>query len=247
MENNKDFDLIEKYLSNQLSDTEKQSFDNRVAEDDTFAEEFQRQQSAHKVLDFMVAESLKAQLQDMEEESKIISLKKRRRTRLTVLSLAASVLVLIGAFWIVFPQDSMSNAELAAVYYETPDYGTRGTNDAVSETKPLNAGINALQNNQLPDAITQLGDVDASDPDYLVAQYYLGHAYYASRQYDQAAQSFSLVASSNDLRYVEEAQWYELLSCLAQNTECNELLNRLLGDERHAFHAKAEEISQRSK
>jgi hypothetical protein len=247
MDNNKDFDLIDKYMAGELSDAEMQRFDKRLAEDEDLAKEFQRHQSAHKALDFMVAQNLKAQLQEMEEASKVISLRRRRRTRLTIVSVAASVLVLVGAFFVIFPQDNLSNAELATAYYEVPDYGTRGHAEVSPEGSPLAAGISALQNNAFEAAITQLGEVEATDPDYLVAQYFLGHAFYADAQYDRAQQSFSIVGNSNDLRYAEEAQWYELLSCLAQNDECLEQLNRLLEDENHAFHAEAEEIEQRSK
>lgn len=247
MDNNNDLNLIEKYLTGKLSDTEKQSFDNRMTQDETLAEEFQRHQNAHKALDFMVAQNLKDQLQEMEEESKIVSLNKRRRTRLTVLSLAASVLVLVATFFVLFPQDNLSNQELAAAYYEVPDFGVRGDIDAPPSGNPLEAGIYALQNNDSGKAITHLGDVDENDPDYLVAQYFLGHAYYTDGQFDRAAQQFALVANSNDLRYVEAAQWYELLSCLARDAACNELLSRLTEDASHAFNAQAKEINRRSK
>lgn len=246
MDKNKDFDLIEKYMTGELSEVEKQSFDNRLAEDEALAEAFQLHQSAHKALDVLVAQNLKAELQEMEEESKVVSLRKRRRTRLTIVSVAASVLVLVGAFFVIFPQDNLSNAELAAVYYEAPDFGTRG-GAAASPENPLTAGVNALQNNAVEEAITQLGEVKETDPDYLVAQYFLGHAFYTDAQYDRAQQSFSMVGSSSDLRYVEEAQWYELLSCLAQNAECGELLSGLIEDESHPFHTKAKEIKRRSK
>lgn len=245
MDRKEDLNWIEKYLTGELSDTEKQSFDKRIAEDEELAGEFQRHQSAHKVLDFLVAQNLKEQLQEMEEESKVISLRKRRRTRLSIVSAAASVLVIVAAFFVLFPQNNLSNPELAALYYEVPDFGARGTDDASSDNW-LESAVNALQNNAPEDAITQLGEVNESDPNYIVAQYYLGHAYYAAGQFDRAAQSFALVGNSNDLRYAEEAQWYELLSCLAQDAGCSELLKRLTEDESHAFHTQAIELSQRS-
>jgi hypothetical protein len=247
MDKHKDFDWIEKYIAGELSEAEKQGFDNRMAEDEELAKEFEKHQGAHKALDFLVAQNLKAQLQEMEEESKVVSLRSRRRARLTIVSVAASVLVLVGAFFVIFPQNKLSHTELAAAYYEVPDFGTRGDTGASPEDTPLIAGLNALQNNAIGEAITQLGEVEVTDPDYLVAQYYLGHAFYADAQYDRAQQSFSIVGNSNDLRYVEEAQWYELLSCLAQNAECEELINGLIGDESHSFHTQAEEIEQRSK
>lgn len=243
MDNNKDFNLIEKYLSGKLSDTEKQSFDNRLAEDESFAQELENHQTAHKALDFLVASNLKAQLQEMEAESKVVSLRKRRKTRLSILSVAASVLVLIGTFYIILPQNNLSNTELAAAYYEEPDFGTRGSTAA----NALNEGINALQNNDLATAITQLGEVKDSDPDYLVAQYFLGHAYYSNGQFNEAEQSFSIVGNSNDLRYVEQAQWYQLLSCLAQDASCTDQLNELIEEDNHSFHNEAVEISKRQK
>ena len=247
MDTNKDIDLIEKYLNGELTDTEMQGLDNRLVEDADLDVELQRRQTAHTALDYMVAKNLKAQLQDLEEQSNVVSINRGRRKRLMVLSVAASVLVLAVAVYFIFPQGPMTNPELASAYYELPDYNSRGANDALSEQAALDAGISALQDNNTAEAISKLSTITSDNPYFILAQYYLGHALYADGQFDQAVERFAIVGNSNDLRYSEEAQWYELLSCLAQDVDCSQLLNNLTEDENHTYNNLAKEINERAK
>mgnify|MGYP000391829407 CR=1 FL=1 len=80
--NNNHIDLIEKYLSNDLSQEEKQTFDQKVHTDNEFAHEFEKRQAAHTAIDFLIAQSLKSELEALEEEEqqggKVVSFQKRK-------------------------------------------------------------------------------------------------------------------------------------------------------------------------
>ncbi|MBK7870678.1 MAG: tetratricopeptide repeat protein [Saprospiraceae bacterium] len=246
--NNNDIESIERYLSDELNSAEKLILDQRLTEDESFAHEFQRRQMAHTTLDYLIAKNLKAQLQELENENKgkVVSINKNRQKRLVILSLAASILLIVTFFFII-PQNSMSNAELASAYYESPDLTVRGSETTNPDQELLKDGITALQNGQHNKAITALESIPESNPYYTLAQYYLGHAFYAAGQYDKAAASFARVRASEDIRYLEDAEWYELLSCLAQEADCNALLNNLKANPNHIYYNKALKISKQIK
>ncbi len=247
MDTNKDIDRIEKYLNNELNDAERASLDNHIAENEDLADEFKRRESAHLALDYLVAKNLKAQLEELEAESKVVPLHKKRKSRMVILSIAASMLLLVGAFYFILPQNNMSSPELAAAYYEQPDFSNRSAGNAISEEEKLNEGMEALQNGQYEAAISSLETIAEGNAYYIVAQYYLGHSFYATGQYAQAAQNFAIVSASNDLRYLEDAQWYELLSCLAQDNSCSSLLDKLVNNNSHSHHQQALEINKKTK
>ncbi|MDX1938932.1 MAG: tetratricopeptide repeat protein [Saprospiraceae bacterium] len=246
--NNHDIELIERYLSDELNGTEKLILDQRLTEDESFAEEFQRRQIAHTTLDYMIAKNLKAQLQELERENKgkVVAINKNRQKRLVILSLAASILLIVTFFFII-PQNSMSNAELASAYYESPDLTIRGSETTSPNQELLASGIIALENKEYAKAIATLESVPENNPYYILAQYYLGHAFFAAGQYEQATASFVRVRTSEDIRYQEDAEWYELLSCLAQEADCNALLNKLSTNPNHIYYGKALEIKKQIK
>lgn len=248
MEKERDIELIEKYLTNELSSSEKQAFDARLLEDESLTAEFQRRQTAHKALDFMIAANLKKQLSELEEEDKVVSITSRRTSRMRILSIAASLLVLIGVFYFLSSQGTTSRPELAAHYYEQPDYNTqRSSSDTTAPEDELSKGIAALINGEYAQAITNLDSIQNSDPFYILAQYYQGHALYLSKQFDKAEENFDRVSASGDVRRVNEAEWYSLLSCLAQDAPCTQKLDNLLNNTGHDYHDQALAISKRLK
>lgn len=243
--NNNHIDLIEKYLSNDLSAEEQQTFDQKVHTDSEFAYEFEKRQAAHTAIDFLIAESLKSELEALEEEEeqggKVISLQKRKRSRIVLLSVAASLLLLIGYFSLVNTTGDLGSTgpQLAAANYEIPDYNIRRGNPNVDFENLLTTGINALKQQEYQAAIVALDSVTQGNEYYIVAQFYLAHAYYQAEQYDQAEAAFEVVSVSNDIRYQEDADWYGLLACLAKEGNCTEKIDRLANDNSHSYQQQA--------
>ncbi|MEM6378402.1 MAG: hypothetical protein AAF705_09320, partial [Bacteroidota bacterium] len=226
---------------------ESQSVDKMVQEDEELSKEFQRRQTAHLSLDYMLARDLKAQLQGLEEKSKIVSIKKNRTRRMFIYSIAASVLFLIGAFYFILPGDSMSSSELALSNYESPDFSIRGNDSQISDQEALNSGISAYESGNFEQSVQNFEGIPVDNPYYILGRYYLGHSFFAQEAYAQAAENFRLVKEANDLRYTEEAEWYELLSCLASEGSCMALIDGIITNENHAYYTQATKISKKLK
>lgn len=250
--NNNHIDLIEKFLNNELSQEDKQAFDQKVHTDSEFAHEFERRQAAHTAIDFLIAQSLKKDLEALEaegqQEGRIISLQKRKRNRIVLLSLAASLLLLFGYFSLYYNSDPGSTGpQLAAANYETPDYNLRRGAPEVDFEDLLTKGINALKQKEYQTAIVALDSVTYGNEYYYIAQFYLAHAYYQAEQYEQAEQAFEVVSQGNDIRYQEDADWYGLLACLAQDGDCTDKVDQLANDDSHSYQQQAVSIKDELK
>lgn len=241
METNPNIDRIEKYLSNEMTKSEKQAFDQQVAADADLATEYTKRRAAHEAIDFLVAKNLKKQLEEMENEAgqdNVISLHKRRRSRIVLLSLAASILLVIGFFSIYLQDTGSTGPQLATANYEIPSYSVNRSKTVDFEDL-LSKGVNALKQKEYQTAIVTLDSVAQSDEYFVIAQFYLAHAYYQSTQYEQAEEKFEIVSASNDIRYRDDADWYGLLACLANDGSCQDKITTMAEDVNHSYQQQA--------
>lgn len=246
MDNNPNFERVDKYLNNELSEQERQELENQAAHDEDLSAELERQQAAHKVLDLVIAKNLKQQLEDLEEESKVVAMPRQRRFSLYQLAAAASVLLIIGFGTLFFLNSSDDPAALASAYYETPDLNTqRSVSADPNTTDALTQGLEMLNLEQYQEAITTLSTIEADNEQYIPAQYALGHAHYLAGQYQAAETSFTAVSDSGDFRYAEEGEWYALLACLAQAQGCSTRLQAITNQTDHTYYLQAQQIAEK--
>ena len=233
-------DRIEQYLNFEMLDADRQTFETQIEQDQELAAEVGRREVAHKTLDVMIAENLRTELQAMEkQDTKVVSLASRSRRRFQ-LAIAASVLVLIGAFFMFLPSKSSSPYQLAMSAYAAPDFTLRsGNSDTPSD---LTKGMEALESGDYESAISTLGAVDATSGYKVPAHFYLGHAHFLNGDYAVAQRFFDDAAAGNDLRYTEDAQWYATLSCLALKNNCSDKLEDISNDSNHSYIEQAKAI-----
>jgi TolA-binding protein len=248
MINQHDIELIEKYFNHQLSERERSAFESRLDQDNILAAELDKHRSAHKMLDYLVAKNLKAELVTLEQEEKVVSIHAhRRRKKLFALSIAASVLLIFGFFFTDIFTKNISPSSMAMAYYELPESAERSGTEASLYPENIQLGLQAFTNKNYLEAIQLLEAVPESDAYYVLAQYYLGHAHFESDNFAGAQATFDRVSKTNDVRYQEEASWFALLACLAQDQSCSSALRLLTEDTTHSFHTEALEIQQKLK
>ena len=235
-------DQIEQYLNFEMAEEDRHIFESQLDQDQELAAEVSRREMAHKTLDFMIAENLRTELKAMEQQdTKVVSLASRSRRRFQ-LAIAASVLVLIGAFFMFLPSKSSTPYQLAMSAYDPPNFTLRsGTADSPVD---LTKGMEALEIGDYQSAISALRAVDPNSGFKVPADFYLGHATFLSGDYTAAQQYFAAAAAGEDLRYTEDAQWYATLSCLALKNNCSDKLEDISNDSSHSYIEHAKEILQ---
>ncbi len=244
------YDEIQNYLNNEMKETERAAFEQRLQTDSKLQEEVDLHRMADDTLELLVADNLRAELQQLgAEEAKKPSKKEGRvvnfRRRLVSISAAASVLLLIGFFGANFQARQYNDGNLASSYYQNELLtSVRGAEDQ----SLLEEGMRLVTAENYQEAVTYFEQIQDQD---LVAeaQYAAGHAYYNLEQYDNALSAFDNAISSNDPRFVKKAEWFSLLSGLAAGQEDTEAfrsrLDQLIADDSHDFHDSAVELNKK--
>ena len=250
-------DGIEKYFNNELNDQEKKALETNIESDEGLKVVFNQHLLAQEAIELLVEDNLRDQLKALEEAANktqagqesgnVISIASRRRRLIRVVSLAASVALMIGMFFVIQQNNLTTSDDSLAGYYKKPDFsaerGLKGAEDEI-DVGSLKSGLQALEANEYEQAIQAFQGVTAENPYFLSAQYYLGHAHYLNNEYERAEQIFESVAATQDLQFSENAQWYALLSCIQLNSSnCQDKLDQILTDPGHFFYNQAQKIN----
>ncbi len=244
MSTEEEMDFIKRYITDQMAPAEKHEFEGRLATDQSLAREVELGRLAINAIDLMIADSLRQELKDMSARDRVVDLKSRRR-RYFVLSLAASLLLLVGVFFFMRPAGSgLSASQMAMGYYQLPSNGLRGDDGQIPQQ--LSDGILALQRGEALLANEFFAQLSDEDPYKPMATYYMGHAMMMQGDYASAMFAFGQAMQSADPRWLAEAQWHIWLACVAHDaTNCNAYLSPLIADTTHPYHQSANELMKK--
>ena len=246
MDQKDQIDKIESYLNHELSDVERAEFEAALKKDVHLAEELGRRQAAHTAIDYLIAEDLRTELKAMEKEATQTPIIPLRKRKIFPLAIAATLIILVGAFFFINPWGPSSPTDSILAYYEAPDDAMRSSTGDELPTELVQAR-QSIQARAFDAAIRQLQTVSPDDQHYIYAQYLLGHAYFGKEEYAAAQQSFEFVIERDDLRYKEEADWYGLLGCLMHGSMCMGKWETLILNEDHSYHQNALELRDKLK
>lgn len=90
--------------------------------------------------------------------------------------------------------------------------------------------------------IESLSKIKSTDDNYWKSQWYIAHAYYNNKQYDQATIIFDMLQKSNYNKYKENAQWFYALSLIKQkqnNVIIKSTLTKILKTPGHNYYPEA--------
>ena len=249
MDKNVNNDAIERYLNNEMTGAEKNEFESQLNQNEELRNSFEDQSVAHEAIELLIENNLRKQLIALadkealeENEGKVVSLKRRKNYR-QWLSIAAGIVLLVGAFSI-FNNDP-SRSALIDDYYVPPSFNVARGN-VPTEFEQLQEGLKFLRDNKQDEAIQIFNQIPENGAYYITARYYMAHGMYLKEQYKEAYQNFLIVSKSGDVRYAENADWFGLLSCLQNESDnCVEAFRRIESDPDHSYKIKTEELKNR--
>lgn len=211
-------ELLEAYLANNLEKEARADFEKQLETNKELAQEL----ALHKELDEALQDQetfdfestlleVRSELDEEEEEetdtgsAKVVPFFKKYRG----LSIAASILLLIGAFY--FLQPSTSSDPFAQFYEPYPNYLTTRSGDP-SENELLNNSILQYKNKDFQNALNgfqSLLDANANQYDLI---FYKGMCQLELKQSDAAIASLKDVIAEGANQYVQPALWYSALA-----------------------------------
>lgn len=251
MNEEKKYEQIQSYLEGSLSETEREAFEQELNQDPDLQADLDLHLLSNDAIELVIEDSLRADLKELQQETEQIKQPSKKgrvvglRRRMVSLSIAASILLVIGFFTANYQINQYGNQAIAGSLYENELLTTvRGNNNA----SLLQQGMELFEQENYQAAIDYFDQVD--DPNLKAeAAYAAGHSYYNLGAFSAAAEQFAGVMQSNDPRFVEKSELFYLISALAadqtDNAQFNEVLNQMLENEEHLHHQEALEIQKK--
>jgi tetratricopeptide (TPR) repeat protein len=216
-ENPYDIDYIEKYLANDLSDSERAAFEAQMKTDSVLAEEVALHRDVLIGLEAHFNNKLKHSLQDIELELRQEEKQKpapvfRLNSRM-IMAIAASFVVLLVAAYLLFNAVAPSNQELFATYYQ-PYPNIVSPIQRSEMPVAVNQGMLYYENGQFEVAIDEFSQQLAKDPANTTLLFYRGVSQLSLENPRAALTDLQQVVQLQDARFTHPAQWYISLAQL---------------------------------
>lgn len=232
---NKDL-LLNNYFEGNLSNEEKQQFNELLSNDLEFKAEFEFQKKAKIAVALSEREKLKSQLKEIENS---IKLKNNNRTWL---SLAASIIVILSLGFLFFWNSFSKNDNLYADFYETfPNIEaptTRGENTLNIKSEAFFA-YDSKDYKKAIELFSEIYKIEKSD----YAIFYIGLSEMELNEHKKAIDTFSLFQGDSNNNFYFYIKWYKALCYLKENDIENskKLLNEIVKTA-NAFQSKSKEL-----
>lgn len=239
-----DLELIEKYLHGKLDAPELESFENRLKADQTFAEEVNDYKGIIVGIDEYGRDRFSATVAGWEQEVKGPSKKKEGKvvSFKNYLAMAASLaLLLISGYFLFFNQSNESR--LFAQYFQPYENITSARSDDQG-AQLLQDGMSAYDIKDYDQAIVPLKNYLQSNQADPTTLFYLGEAYLANDQPEQAESQYLKLLQQENHVFTETAQWHLALSYLKQkeNPKLEQLLKSITAQADHTYYQAAMEL-----
>ncbi len=246
---------IEAYMNEKMSSEEKADFEKKLEQDQTLAHDVQLYRLEKRAAQLLLEEEFSAQIRqyrqgkstddsiDHRSTKPIVSLWKRR------LAVAASILILIAASTLFWSSSNYSNSALVSAQFQYDFSGiTRNIQHNNDNNAVLGQATKLFKADDIQEAIALLNATSASDSTFIETQYYLGQLYYRQQEFSKAVDRFDKVLASNDFRFREQAEWYLILSMLADGQTGDSftiLLDEVASNEASVCQLNARQLQQR--
>ncbi len=243
--NEEQYHIIELYLSNNLSDEDKEQFEAALQTDAELAERFRIYKMLNNDMPVFIEgkekdEALRrtilhsAQKNFSRDQPKLPFI---NRTRVVWFAAAASVVIIISTMLLNI-EKNLSEAELYAQYADTSNISLIAR-DTVSQ-KELSAATGFYNSHDFTSAIPFLESVLQKDPSNLKFKITLSRCYIEVENYEQAEIYLTQIAATESA-YKYEAAWLQALSLLKQKRidDCRNILSIIPVESSYYNKAKA--------
>jgi len=249
------FDQIERYLNEEMSLEEKESFEQAMEQDTSLAEEVRLQQFEESAIDLMIEDDLLGKINKIASEEKgqikIVPLhKKKDNSLLSVrwlkIAAVASILLVTTFYFYTLSSSDFNPRELAITAYEKriPNFSNVRTIEGqggLDEYDKYSAYITNKERQKMEETIRFFKTQKGSD-----ALYKIAHAYLLSKDFDAAIEGFityQSTASETERDYLN-ASFYLALAHLGKGEidKAQTIFIEIKANPNHLFQKDAEEI-----
>ncbi|MEN0048732.1 MAG: tetratricopeptide repeat protein [Bacteroidota bacterium] len=254
---NKYTERIDQFLDGELSAEEHNDFEQAIEQDAALESEVMKNIVLREAIAVGWQDQMRSNIQQWRSEPKVeveppaeetttkvrqLQPKRSTRTWMRPLAIAASFLLLISVGTFLYMPSQYSNEAIASRYYTDDSSWRSGTKSGDGED-PLDTGITAYEAGNYEQAVNTFSNF----PDNDKAIYGLAQSQYQLENYSDAISNFQKVIARSNPNYLENAEWYLLLTYLKSEETgraFDALLEKIIDD--GGFYAgKAKEMKGR--
>jgi len=243
----KDIELIDRYVKGELSGNVLQDFKQRLANDTALAEQVDWHARLVGGIKRQSRKELKAYLQSLdtqaasptqvaEQEKKVVSL------TFWKYAVAAAVALLIAAVFWLYPLRTSPEALFAQYYQPYPNVeATIERNDEMADA--YQQAFQWYEDGQYEEAAAAFEELLKADIQSEALNFYIGLTALELNQSDKALQYFESVIKHPDHKYYQQSLWYATLASLKnEDTESAKKYLQQLSDEKGFYGNKATQL-----
>ncbi|MCC6726593.1 MAG: tetratricopeptide repeat protein [Saprospiraceae bacterium] len=222
---------IDEYLLNRLDATERQSFEQSLANDETLRKELEEHQQLIAAMGLIGDVQMKERVKRIHQAELGRGAKQPNQANLWKWVVAVIILSVASlGIWLMVRPKAQTPPQLYASYYKPYDlnFGSRNT-DA---SQILAEAGNLYKAGKFAEALPLFEQTLSIAPSDSKARLAMGICQLELKQYDQALTQFSALIEAKDPLFGEQALWYSAMTKLQQGstTEAKTLLVKMLTD-----------------
>ena len=240
-------DRIDDYLSGRLADAE--SFERELAANPQLQSDMEATRMALDAIHLSETDRLKDRLRGLEAglqtgqapaQAKVVSINRNRNRSWMGYAAAASVLLLVAAFFVLRP-GTPDNAALAMANFEPYANLAMPITKGGSSQADRAAAYIAYERGDFPAAETAFRAYDSAPAEEAADRFYLAQTLLAQEKFSEASPIFTELAANRDFQLRQESEYYGALSQLGlgERDRARIALERISADANHEMYTEA--------
>lgn len=240
-----DFEVLEKFLDNDLNPEELRSVKKLITTDGDLANELKLRADVNEAIMEKDIMSLREKLNTIHtdcQKTETVGVRQLITQKWHLAAASITILIMVGSF-LFSGLNQTSTDRLYHKYYSSED-AFFTSRSSVGENNQLNIALGKFQNKEFDHAIKLL----IPYKDNHMAQFYLGLAYMETEHFSYAKSSFQAILDHKTNIFMEQAKWYKALCLLKLNKkeEAIQLFENIIED-KNLYYEDATNITKKLK
>ncbi len=239
---------IERYIAGEMSDSEKEWFEEKVKEDKNLRNEVNVRQRTDEILENRNIQSLKNKLSAIEKrrDEKNYSLLPQIPSYLKYAAVFLGILFLGSTS--LFLASRLNGNQVVDRYYKVYEPASSQRSGRCIPNDDFMVALNLYNTHEYGKAAVLFSKVVESNPEDMQSELLNGLSNFEDKKYPEAKNSFVHVIDNNNNFFVETAKWY-LALCYVKTDEKNKAIQLFenIGKENGIYRKDAKNIIRRYK
>ncbi|HUX95542.1 MAG TPA: hypothetical protein VMV47_07400 [Bacteroidales bacterium] len=240
--------FIERYISFEMTESERQWFIREIEGNDELRREVDLRKRSEEILKKQATVSLRTKLTEIEkqraERKKAAAMRKIAVVRYAAVFAGVAIITSL----ILFTGRTLTSEEIVTKFYKAYEAPSSQRSSVYDENTDYVLGLKYYNAQDYKNAASQFAKVLEKNPEDMQTHLLSGVSNMEDKRYTEAKSSFTTVIDDNDNLFIESAKWYLALCYLKtqDNTKASSLLVSIK-DEGGLYSKEAKKILKKIK